>query len=166
MLFHTKYRGVTVGKGFHTGKQVTIHGPGVVVGDYVYVGPHSEIAPQVEIGNYTSLSSYVAFVGEDHCYDKPGIPIVYSGRPESGKTIIGHDVLIGHAATIFRGVRIGNGAIVGAGAVVTKDVPPYAIVAGVPATIIKYRFDEEGRRVHESMLQQPTKPGSHPGPPR
>ena len=56
---------------------------------------------------------------------------------------IGNDVWIGAHALIMEGVSIGDGAIVAAGAVVTKDVPPYAIVGGVPAKIIRYRFDEE-----------------------
>lgn len=56
--------------------------------------------------------------------------------------IIGNDVWIGYGAIIMDGVKIGHGAIVAAAAVVTKDVPPYAIVAGVPARIIRYRFDE------------------------
>ena len=61
-------------------------------------------------------------------------------------TIIGNDVWIGAKAIIRSGVTIGDGAVIGAGAVVTKDVPPYAIVAGVPAKIIRYRFDEELRK--------------------
>lgn len=59
------------------------------------------------------------------------------------KTYIGNDVWIGENVTIKDGVRIGNGAVIGTAAVVTKDVPPYAIVAGVPAKIVKYRFDPE-----------------------
>lgn len=57
--------------------------------------------------------------------------------------VIGNDVWIGARATILEGVTIGDGAIVAAGAIVTKDVPPYAIVGGVPAKVIKYRFKEE-----------------------
>lgn len=57
--------------------------------------------------------------------------------------VIGSDVWIGARAAILEGVTIGDGAVVAAGAVATKDVPPYAIVGGVPAKIIKYRFDEE-----------------------
>lgn len=56
---------------------------------------------------------------------------------------IEHDVWIGSNAVVNAGVKIGTGAVVAAGAVVTKDVPPYAIVGGVPAKIIKYRFDDE-----------------------
>lgn len=56
---------------------------------------------------------------------------------------IGNDVWIGDNVIIKNGVKIGDGAVVGLGAVVTKDVPPYAVVAGVPAKIIKYRFSDE-----------------------
>ncbi len=59
------------------------------------------------------------------------------------KAIVGNDVLIGSHALILGGVTIGNGAVVAAGAVVTKDVPPYAVVGGVPARVIKYRFSQE-----------------------
>lgn len=59
------------------------------------------------------------------------------------KTFIGNDVWIGQNALIMSGLKIGTGAVVAAGAVVTKDVPPYAIVGGVPAKLIRYRFDEE-----------------------
>ena len=60
-----------------------------------------------------------------------------------GDITVDNDVWIGYGATIMSGVHIGQGAIVAAGAVVTKDVPPYAIVGGVPAKVIKYRFEPE-----------------------
>lgn len=60
-----------------------------------------------------------------------------------GNIVVNDDVWIGYGATIMSGVHIGQGAVVAAGTVVTKDVPPYAIVGGVPAKVIKYRFNEE-----------------------
>ena len=66
----------------------------------------------------------------------------YSERFSKGNIEVDDDVWIGYGATIMSGVHIGQGAVVAAGAVVTKDVAPYAIVGGVPAKIIKYRFPE------------------------
>lgn len=159
------YPDARTGKGFHVGKGVYIEA-GFVAGDYVYIGPYSVLSPQVHIGHYSSLSAYVAIVGRDHHCEEPGIPIVFSGRPPSCVTRIGADVLVGHGAILIRGVTIGNGAIVGAGAVVTTDVPPYAIVGGVPARVLRYRFDERQQAIHEAMLAEPTKQGAYPGPPR
>lgn len=109
----------------------------------VDIGRYTSIAYGVNIGmfghpvDWFSTSSRQYLVGH-----VPGARSV-STRPYDANplTIIGNDVWIGVGATIIDGCRIGDGAIVAAGAVVTKDVPPYAIVGGVPARIIRYRFD-------------------------
>ena len=110
------------------------------------------------IGSYCSIADDVLFMANnDHDYAAvttyplylvdESMPCKYregeSKHKGKRQIIIGNDVWIGTRAIICAGVRIGNGAIVAAGAVVTKDVPPYAIVGGNPAKIIKYRFDEE-----------------------
>lgn len=105
------------------------------------------------IGNYCSIAHNVSFlINLDHNYSYvstyPIDKISSSWKHEcfelnKGQIIIGNDVWIGRNATILDGVCIGNGAIVAANSVVTKNVPPYAIVAGNPAKIVKYRFSEE-----------------------
>ena len=69
--------------------------------------------------------------------------MVHPGANGYGKVVIGNHVFIGVNAIILPNVTIGDNAVVAAGAVVTKDVPPYAVVAGVPAKVLRYRFDEE-----------------------
>ena len=61
---------------------------------------------------------------------------------ESKQTMIGNDVFIGANVTVLDGVHIADGAVIGAGAVVVDDIPPYAVAVGVPAKVVKYRFDE------------------------
>lgn len=75
--------------------------------------------------------------------EKSSLPATYSELPEDGFVEIGNDVWIGMNVVILPGIRVGDGAVLGAGAVVTKDVEPYAIVGGVPAKIIRYRYSKE-----------------------
>ena len=96
------------------------------------------------IGNYCSIANDVTFhLSPNHHLNRLST-FPFGGDGENsvskGDIVVDDDVWIGHHATILTGVHIGQGAVVAAGAVVSKDVPPYAIVGGVPAKIIKYRF--------------------------
>lgn len=122
------------------------------IGSYSYIGSRAEIFNCKRIGRYVSVSHDVKIGLENHVLDQLGTsPVFYSeqrgwmettNQEKQNPAIIEDDVLISANAMIMSGVKIGTGAVVGAGAFVNKDVPPYAIVAGIPAKIIRYRFDE------------------------
>ena len=146
--------------------------PNIIVGDYSYYddsedGPESFekhvthhydfIGDKLIIGRFCSIAKGVEFVmnGANHMLDCltaypfeiidefQGLSRPFAMRGNRGDTVVGNDVWIGQNATILPGVKIGDGAIVGANAVVSKDVPPYSVVAGNPAKVKKYRFDED-----------------------
>jgi len=149
-------------------KTFYLGGPGDIASDfragpYSYVGRGACICPRVSIGKYAVLAHEVSIQGGDHRYDVPGKPIYFTERPPMPETVIEDDVWVGHRAIIKAGVRIGRGAIVGAGAVVTKDIPPYTIVGGVPARKIGERFpDPKDRQLHDRMLDAAPKKGHLP----
>jgi acetyltransferase-like isoleucine patch superfamily enzyme len=132
--------------------------PRVKVGRFTYGNPRLLLwsdQEKIEIGACCSIAEDVAiFGGGEHRVDwVTTFPLRVAfndplarqdGHPANkGPTRIGNDVWIGYRAMILSGVTIGDGAVIGAGAVVTKYVPPYAIVGGNPATIIRYRFKPE-----------------------
>ncbi len=115
---------------------------------------------QVTIGSYCSIGpDVVILAGGNHRVDwvstypfgafRKGIPGDYTDY-HRGNVTVGSDVWIGLGATILMGVTIGHGAVVGARAVVTRDVPPYSVVAGNPARVVRWRFTEAQR---ESLLR-------------
>lgn len=127
--------------------------PDLVTGVDTYFGNGCWVCPKVTIGRFCMFASESVVLGGDHRFDLPGVPMMYSGRPEIPRTTIGDDVWIGYRAVIMAGVTIGRGAIIAAHAVVTRDVEPYAIVAGVPAAAIGRRFrSDEERAAHDRAL--------------
>lgn len=142
------------------GRQVKIysgcHIVDTVIGDFTYCSYDSKIN-KANIGKFCSIASRVTIGAAEHPLNWASTSPVFEDVKNSGASFkfvkeelppakvinIGHDVWIGEGAMIKQGVTIGNGAVIAAMAMVTKDVPPYAIVGGVPAKIIKYRFPDD-----------------------
>lgn len=107
------------------------------------------------IGKYCSIALGVEiFLGGNHRFDFITTALLDQEQPEriqsKGDVSIGNDVWIGYEATILSGTTIGDGAVVGAKSVVSGTIPPFAVVAGNPASVIKYRFD---RKTVELLLK-------------
>lgn len=113
------------------------------LGKYTYVGEFSHIAQNTHIGNFCSIGNLCTIGAQTHVVDYFST-FPFAEIPSTRKeTLIGSDVWIGCNVVVIEGVKVGNGAVIGAGAVVTKDVPAFAIVAGNPARVLRYRFNEE-----------------------
>ena len=128
----------------------------VKVGNYTY-GPihvydYGELNSGLIIGNLCSIALDVKFIlGGNHFTNRlftyPITPMLTSlgndGSYSKGKIIIGHECWIGIGVTVLSGVEIGNGCVVAAGSVITKSFPPYSIIGGSPAKLIRMRFSDE-----------------------
>lgn len=147
MWFEKNSHNFTVPAGRFPIEKVTIGANTYGTVDVLFSNPDGRLF----IGSYCSIASNVKFLpSTDHSLDNistyPFKAMLLTGEQEAlckGDVIVEDDVWIGYGATILSGVHIGQGAVIAAGAVVNKDVPPYAIVGGVPAKIIKYRFEPE-----------------------
>lgn len=143
-----KFRCVLV-KGFieSCGKNVNIQSNATIarrvcIGDYSGIGCNCLVQGGVVIGKHVMMGPDVLIYTQNHKFDRIDITMDQQGWSEEKAVVIEDDVWIGSRVTILPGVHIGEGCIVGASAVVTKSVPPYCIIAGNPAKIIKYRNHE------------------------
>jgi len=116
-----------LGKGFSIGKNSNL-------GDYNYVGA----AGGVVIGENVLIGQRVSFHSENHVFERADIPIRHQGTTQEG-IIIEDDCWIGSGAIILDGVTVHKGSVIAAGSVVTKSVPPYSVVGGVPAKLLQTR---------------------------
>lgn len=109
------------------------------IGDNSGVGINAKIHGRVSIGKNVMMGPDCIIYTKNHAFSDTSVPMCEQGFQEEKPVNIGDDVWIGGRVIILPGVHIANGSIVGAGSVVTKDVPPYAIVGGNPARVLKYR---------------------------
>lgn len=130
LLFDYIGSGVDIGKGIRFSYHVSL-GKGSSIGDYAY------ISGQVLIGEYVMMAPKCSFIAMNHQFDEEN-PLKQIESIKAPINIKDY-VWLGYGSIILAGVTIGEGTIVGAGAVVTEDVPPFSVVGGVPARVIKYR---------------------------
>jgi acetyltransferase-like isoleucine patch superfamily enzyme len=153
------HRGVHVDRRSTLGRSIVLFPRASIIssaiGDYTYVQQDSQVVG-TDIGKFCSIGMEVQIGLPAHALDMASthpafylretpIPRTFSATDKISmgkRTVIGHDVWIGQRAMLMGGVSVGTGAVIGAGALVTRDVPPYAIVAGAPARPMRYRFDE------------------------
>lgn len=125
-------------------------GVGIAVGERSAIGASNFLhgGGGIVIGKDCLLGPGVTIISETHNFESPAVPIMTQGETPM-PVEVGDDCWIGANASVLGGVTIGTGAIIGAGAVVTKDVPPGAIVAGVPAKLVRFRdgYDPDDRQL-------------------
>jgi len=128
----------------------------VDLGDYSYIAKNSNVS-NCTLGKFCSIGpNFCCGLGLHPTNGISTAPMFYSAAKQNGMTLvekdtfvelkqttIGNDVFIGANVTIIDGVTIGDGAVIGAGAIVVKDIPAYAVAVGVPAKVVKYRFDDK-----------------------
>jgi acetyltransferase-like isoleucine patch superfamily enzyme len=142
-------RGVNLGRNVTIGKGAIIactgvianKGIGIEIGDYSAIGAQSFIGCQggVKIGSNVIMGPGVRIFSENHNYEDIKIPIRLQGETRKG-VVIEDDSWVGSGVTILDGVTIGTGTLIAAGSVVTKDIPSFSVVAGIPAKVLKNRI--------------------------
>lgn len=120
-------------------EQNAVFGPNIIIGDNSGIGINCELYGPITIGDNVMMGPEVVIYTSGHKFDRLDITMIEQGSTDTEPVVIGSDVWIGRRVMIMPGVKIGDGCVIGAGAVVTKDVPPYSVVGGVPAKVIKTR---------------------------
>ena len=120
-------------------ERAAVYGPEIRIGNNSGIGIKCELYGPITIGDNVMMGPEVVIYTSGHRFDRTDIPMMQQGATEKEPVEIGNDVWIGRRTMIMPGVKIGDGCVVGAGAVVTKDIPPYSVVGGVPAKILKIR---------------------------
>ena len=150
----------TIDNNSHISRKAKVYGhthiANSTIGAYSYIGRHSRLV-YADVGKFCSIASETKVGMSTHTLEKLSTSPIFTEAKNATKhswvnnsptnpykrVTVGNDVWIGARAMIMGGNTIGNGAVVAAGAIVTKDVPAYAVVGGVPAKIIRYRFPQD-----------------------
>lgn len=113
--------------------------PKVRLGDRSGIGVNAKIYGACSIGKNVMMGADCTIITRNHRISRTDIPMREQGFEEERPVVIGNDVWIGDRVTILPGAKLGDGCVIGAGAVVTGEIPAFAVVAGVPARVIRYR---------------------------
>ena len=131
----------SIGEGVRISYRVRFRYPeNIIIGREAFI-THSNLLDGhggITIGDYALIGYQSIIMTSMHNYQDPTVPVMYQGSTLK-PVVIGRDVWLGARVMVLPGVTIGDGAVVGSGAVVTRDVPPFAVVAGVPARVIGHR---------------------------
>lgn len=147
------FRNISLGKGAGLNRHSSLYAARgkIRLGDRVFLGDFSSVNAndsEITIGSNVAIGPMTVIQGANHRFDRLDAPIVDQGHIPS-QVVIEDDVWIGARCVILPGVHIRSGAVIGAGAVVTRDVPPLAVMAGMPARVLKYRDGREGKKDNE-----------------
>ncbi|MCC5951637.1 MAG: acyltransferase [Acidimicrobiia bacterium] len=128
------------------------------VGSDCTLNPGVVTAGTVQVGDDVRIAAYAAFFGENHRFDDLDRPIWHQGEESKG-IVVGNDVWVGTHVVVCDGVRIGDHSVIGAGAVVTRDVPPYSVVGGVPARVLRDRREPRPDDASDTAADHRPAPG-------
>ncbi|NLE45899.1 MAG: acetyltransferase [Chloroflexi bacterium] len=137
-FFHATGHNVNIEHGAYFGSGLLVE-----IGDNSGIGVDCHVPADIRIGHDVMMGPEVLIIGskQRHRFDDTGMPMRLQGYETASPVVIEDDVWLGARVIVLPGVRIGSGAVIGAGAVVTKDVPAFAVCAGNPARIIRFRND-------------------------